>query len=141
MLIRKFGVIGLLVENAVEAIADRLFRSSLEKDFGAASEDDIILPDARHVVRGELNALKAPLVRVFSSVDGLMVEKHLAKVLQRLPEMRVRRPITYAFQAKDAEHPVELQMNMMKHHNHEIEIDFRSSEAVISQVQVAFKTS
>ena len=77
---------------------------------------------------------------MFYMIDGL-TKTRLAKVSQRLPELRIDRPVTYAFQVKDNGSPVELQLIMTKQANREVEIDYRSSETVIKLVQVAFNKS
>lgn len=132
------GVIGWLIREGVEVIADRLFKSPLDKDFGEATAEDIILPDSRCVVCGQLDDLTAPLAHMFHMIDGL-TEVHLDKVSKRLPELRINRAVTYAFQVKDNGSPVELQLIMTKQANREVEINYRSSETVITLVQVAFK--
>lgn len=53
--------LGRSFKKGVEAIADRLFKSPLEKDFGEATEEDIILPHSRCVVCGQLDALAGHL--------------------------------------------------------------------------------
>ncbi len=73
-------------------------------------------------------------------VEGLN-ETHLAKVSLRLPELRINKSVTYAFQVKDNGSPVELQLIITKQANREVEIDYRSSETVIKLVQVAFNES
>ena len=140
MYIGRGGVIRWIIQKGVEAIADRLFKSPLDKDFGEATEEDIILPDSRCVVCGQLDALTGPLAHMFYMIDGL-TEAHLGKVSQRLPELRINRPVTYAFQVKDNGSPVELQLIITKQANREVEIDYRSSETVIKLVQVAFNES
>ena len=140
MFISRFGLLGLLIGKAVEAISDRLFKSSLDEDFGEATEDDIILPDARHIACGQIDDLAGPLAHMFNMIDGVTVG-HLEKVTQRMPELRIGRPVTYAFQVKDTGTPVEMQLILTKQPNHEVEIDFRSSEGVIRLVKVAINES
>lgn len=137
MYIGRGGVIRWIIQKGVETIADRLFKSPLDKDFGEATEEDIILPDFRCVVSGQLDSLSGPLAHMFHMIDGL-TEVHLDKVSKRLPELRINRPVTYAFQVKDNGSPVELQLIMTKQANREVEMDYRSSQTVITLVQVAF---
>lgn len=140
MFISRFGFVGLLLEKAIEAIADRLFTSSLEKDFGEASEDDIVLPDARWVELHPVDAYEVPFTRMSAMIDGL-TSGHLIKVSNRLLELRVGRSVTYQFQVRGEGVPVELQLILTKQKNHDVEIDFRSSEAILKLVQVAFNES
>lgn len=140
MFIGRFGIVGLLIEKGIESLADRLFRSSLDQDFGEATAEDIILPSARSIFQGEVDALTPPLQRMFPMIEGLRQE-HLDRVLLRLTELNRRRSVTYRFQVKDTGIPVELQMILTRLANRQVEIDFRCSESVIGLVQVAFNES
>lgn len=137
-MIRGGGIIGWLVRKAVEAISDRLFKSPLDRDFGEATPDDIIPPSSRYVATLLLEDLEKPLARMVEMIDGLTVEQ-VSKVSLRLYEMRIGRTANFQFQVKDTGTPVELQLILEKHANREVEIDFRSSEAIIRLVQLAME--
>ncbi len=130
------GPIRWLIKKGVEVIADRLFQSPLDKDFGEATAEDIIPPDARCVATMQLDDLEEPLARLAQMIEGLTIE-HVSKVSLRLYELRIGRTANYQFQVKDEGRPMELQFVLSKYANREVEIDFRSSQNVINIVQRA----
>ncbi|MCP5537079.1 MAG: hypothetical protein H7A51_12740 [Akkermansiaceae bacterium] len=137
MFIARFGIVGLLIEKGVEAIADRLFKSPLEQDLGEAGENDIILPHAHCIFQGEVDEFTPRLRQMFPMIDGLEA-MHLDRVLQRLVELKRNRSATYLFQINDSGTPVELQMILTRYANRQVQIDFRCSESVIRLIELAF---
>ena len=127
----------LVVRTVVNFVAGVFIKSPLERDYGAASVDDIQLPDASCFAVLPLGEVFEPLIDLYSSIDGLS-PGHVKKIGLRLTELPIGKVADYRYQVKDGDATVELQLVMTKGAGDEIDMCFRSSEKVIAAVRASF---
>ena len=121
------------------AAVDSVGKSALEQDFGDASEDDIIVPDAKFRKVMPLMQMATPLHAMFQQVDGLDVS-HVTRIGLRLKELPVGKEARFQYQVKDSGSVVELQVAMTKSGPDEIGITFKSSNGIIATIMNCFAT-
>jgi len=121
------------------AVADSVGKSALEQDFSEASDDDIVVPNARFQKVMPSSLMATPLHAMFQQVDGLDVS-HVARIGLRLKELQIGKEARFQYQVQDGGSVVELQVTMTKSGSDEIGIAFRSSNGIISTIMNCFAT-
>ena len=128
-----------LLKKGFGVAVDSMGKSALERDFGEAEDDDIVVPNARFHKVMPLTQMATPLHAMFRDIDGLEVS-HVARIGLRLNELPIRKEARFQYQVKDADAVVELQVTMTKSGADEIGIAFRNFNGVIGTIMRCFAT-